>query len=124
MELVDIKKFLIVEAQWGVEAGSNSVVNKVSWWLMPIEGYTLSMETCFSLTFDFGAVDGLIVIYLTWWTVSLSVLYIVQLLIFFDRDSEDEEVFFDPMADIFHVKGVDVFHIIKFDLINFLSIVV
>ena len=34
-------------------------------------------------------------------TFSLSVLYIGQILLFFNRYSEDEELFFDSMYDVF-----------------------
>ena len=61
MKVIESKKFLMVIAQWIVEAGSDVVSKKVSCVLDSNGGYNLSGETCLCLTLNFGAVDGLIV---------------------------------------------------------------
>ena len=40
-----------------------------------------------SLKFDFGDIDGRIIVSLTRWTLFLSILYVYQMLLIVDRDS-------------------------------------
>ena len=47
----------------------------------------MSTKTILILTFHIGAVDGGIVVLLKSWTISLVVLYIVKMFLFFYRDS-------------------------------------
>ena len=99
MEIFKTRKFVMGVYRWRLEEGADYTAKKVSWFLD--WGGIMSAKVRLSLAFDFGSVDELIVVSLTRWNFSLSVLYVVQMLLFFDRESEDKEVFFDFMADIF-----------------------
>ena len=73
MDIFKARKFVVVVDQWRVEEDSHCAINKVSWWLDCGGGYILSMKISLGSIFDFGAVDGWIVVFLTRWYVSLSV---------------------------------------------------
>ena len=58
MEIIKVKKFVIVKSQWRLEAGADRMVKKFYCWLDISGGWILSSKNRLSLTFDFGAVDG------------------------------------------------------------------
>ena len=62
--LIVMKNFVMVGALWRVDS---------------------VYEDSFCLTFTFGVVDGQIVVFLTRLTISLSVLYVVHMLLFIDK---------------------------------------
>ena len=58
------------------------------------------MKTCLSFTYDFGAVDAKIVVFLTRQTSFLSLLNFGKMFLFVVRNSEYDEVLFDLVADV------------------------
>ena len=100
MEVIKENKYVVVGTWWRVEEVTNRVVKKVSLWLDPSLGYILSANNLLSLTFDLVLLMENFV-FLTSWTVYLSVLYVDQMFLFVDMDSGYEEFLFDMMDDIF-----------------------
>ena len=67
--------------------------------------FILSDKTRSSLTFHFGAIDGLIFVSLKRWTFPLSIFHVFHMFLFVDGYSYYYEVLFDVMADMFISRG-------------------